>query len=194
MLHKLSWTKARGKRQAAQDPITTNLLVQSVLRSGRAISVPQMKTLFDRLFVLGYPGSETYPHGVFGTMKNNNVSAQNLRQAIHPMKHARPFYKIFLKAFARAGDWLSAKKLVTLLHIAKQAEIAREKAEAWEKKSRPTYLVRKRRWLLRWRPKGEDPKTWEGLTATRIRRRINYLYYKSSADRREVFYSTDDLL
>ncbi|KZP00507.1 hypothetical protein CALVIDRAFT_278562 [Calocera viscosa TUFC12733] len=183
MLVRVSWG------QAVVDPITTNLLLQSVLRWDRSISIPAMKTLFDRIFVLGYPGSERYPDGLFGTFSNSKIKPQPPGRSVHPARHARPLYKIFIRAFARAGDWMSAKKLVGLLIVAKEAEIARKRAYERERRSGATYRARTRERLLRAIPRGTDPKIWEGLTNKQIRDRIAQGSFYFTAFQDDVFYS-----
>ncbi|EJU04976.1 hypothetical protein DACRYDRAFT_114280 [Dacryopinax primogenitus] len=141
MLHKVSW------RRAAVDPVTANLLLQSVLQWNRAYPPQTIKVLFDRLFVLGYPGSEAHPTGLFDTVKASSPSTPAMRELIHPERHARPFYKIFIRAFRKAGDWFAARQIVGLLRIAKDAANSREEAQVQTERPRATYLDRKRRFL-----------------------------------------------
>ncbi|KZT52207.1 hypothetical protein CALCODRAFT_98899 [Calocera cornea HHB12733] len=187
MLLKLSWG------DAAVDPVTVNLLLHSVLRWDRSIPLRTLWSLFDRLFVLGYPGSDAYPSGLFGTINDSNLSPHPPQRSIHPARHARPLYKMFIRAFARAGDWESARAVVGLLTVAKEAEIARQRAELRERRSRSTYLVNRRQYLLRWRPKWEDPQIWEGLTINQIKKRLwSKFFYHMPLAQDELFYSVGE--
>jgi hypothetical protein len=120
------------------DPITLNLMLKSVLR-WRSITSNQLRRLFNRCILSGYPGnpSQELPFddlSIPSTTSPDSPSYRNHQQeGSHPSpslfgataprlsyeRHIKPLYKMFIKAFTVRGDDSAARIVVQLLKRAR---------------------------------------------------------------------------
>ncbi|KAJ2978780.1 hypothetical protein NUW54_g11239 [Trametes sanguinea] len=113
------------------DRVTLNILLKALLLS-KTFNARQVRALFDALVRLGYPngvdsveGDHAAPAGVFGTPVLQRPSIAGLELSSFtttPMlyvRHVRPLYKTFIKAFYLLGDVHAA---MTVIGIKKALE------------------------------------------------------------------------
>ncbi|KAF9496805.1 hypothetical protein BDN71DRAFT_1505479 [Pleurotus eryngii] len=115
-----------------RDRVTINILLKAVLRWRSFVDVPKVKALFDHMIRGGYPAALKFrPRGVpFSTPPTTvtTLSLPPLPAHISFVKHIRPMYKMFIKAFHMRGDWRAAAVVVGIL----KAEEAKERARREE--------------------------------------------------------------
>ncbi|KAF4597343.1 hypothetical protein EYR40_007795 [Pleurotus pulmonarius] len=115
-----------------RDRVTINILLKTVLRWRSFVDVPKVKALFDHMIRGGYPAALKFrPRGVpFSTPPTTvtTLSLPPLPPHISFVKHVRPMYKMFIKAFHLRGDRRAAAVVIGIL----KAEEAKERARKEE--------------------------------------------------------------
>ncbi|KAF7424388.1 hypothetical protein PC9H_009695 [Pleurotus ostreatus] len=115
-----------------RDRVTINILLKAVLRWRSFVDVQKVKALFDHMIRGGYPAALKFrPRGVpFSTPPTTvtTLSLPPLPAHISFVKHVRPMYKMFIKAFHLRGDRRAAAVVVGIL----KAEEAKERARKEE--------------------------------------------------------------
>ncbi|KAF8628012.1 hypothetical protein AX15_004130 [Amanita polypyramis BW_CC] len=102
------------------DRLTTNIIIEAILRWHTVVDTSQVKSLFDRIIRLGYPAGSRrcQQHGaVFGTppTSSQNVELSVFTSPLSFRKHVKPLYKTFIKAFYLRGDVNAAKIVIGIL-------------------------------------------------------------------------------
>ncbi|THH06452.1 hypothetical protein EW145_g4079 [Phellinidium pouzarii] len=139
------------KREFVPDRVTLNLVVKALLRWQTFIPKTKLRVLFDKFIMGGYPGSEMIStsslsastldqhktaspppeRGPFGTSASSKHSGLSLNLKAFPTqvsfkRHARPLYRMFVKAFRLRGDDEGARRVSGMLRGLKKK--SRERA------------------------------------------------------------------
>ncbi|KAL7279110.1 hypothetical protein ACG7TL_006948 [Trametes sanguinea] len=126
----------REKYAFAPDRVSINILLKTMLLS-KQLNATQMRGLFDALVGMGYPsgvrsaeGGVTTSAGVFGTSAVERLVIGGLEIPSFPapmmyMRHVRPLYKTFIKAFYVLGDVQAARTIVGILKALEAGKVAR---------------------------------------------------------------------
>ena len=126
------------------DPVTTNIIIKSILRWREAITVQKVRALFDHMIRCGYPASPRWcgQNGVpFGTpLSSPTFEVPKLPSSISFEKHVRPMYKMFVKALYARQDVRGAKMIVGIL---KEEEVAAMRRREARNRARKEGLIRK---------------------------------------------------
>ncbi|KAJ8521112.1 hypothetical protein ONZ45_g2156 [Pleurotus djamor] len=116
-----------------RDRVTVNILLKAILRWRTYIDLPKVKALFDHMIRGGYPAAAHFRRGdvPFATHPSvtTTLSLPPLSPHISFVKHVRPMYKMFIKAFHLRGDRRAAATVIGIL----KAEEAYERAKREEK-------------------------------------------------------------
>lgn len=103
------------------DRVTVNILLKGILMWDKAIETRRLRAVFDHLLTSGYPGGVLDHTGSvirpFGTEpgKGLGVPLADMKSEVDWEKHARPLYRMFVKAFHIRGDREAAWIVVGVL-------------------------------------------------------------------------------
>ena len=103
------------------DRVTANILIKVLINWRSAFDSPRLRELFDQLVRGGYPAADYSPlHPPFGTQRTQ-ISGLSDHSKLPPFisfeKHARPLFKMFIKAFYLCNDVEAARKVVGILKV-----------------------------------------------------------------------------
>ncbi|KAL0954824.1 hypothetical protein HGRIS_003769 [Hohenbuehelia grisea] len=114
-----------------RDRVTVNILLKALLRWNSFIGVPEVKQLFDHMIRGGYPAAPRFRRDdvPFATPPHTTsvLSLPPVRETISFYRHARPMYKMFVKAFHLRGDKRAAAMVIGILKAEEAA--VRERRE-----------------------------------------------------------------
>ncbi|OJT03714.1 hypothetical protein TRAPUB_5641 [Trametes pubescens] len=107
------------KHAFVPDRVTVNIMFK-VLLSDKDLDVEKARTLFNAVVRMGYPtgvaprgaspGTKTYPSLFVG-----GIQVPRVDSPIMYMRHVRPLYKTFIKAFYGVGDVDAARKVLRVM-------------------------------------------------------------------------------
>ena len=103
------------------DRVTANILIKVMVNWRSAFDSPRLRQLFDQLVRGGYPAADYSPlHSPFGTQQAQFPGSSGLSRLstfISFEKHARPLFKMFIKAFYLCNDVEAARRMVGILKV-----------------------------------------------------------------------------
>lgn len=113
-----------SEEEFVPDRVTVNILVKALLLWRSEVDRYAVRALFDRMVRGGYPTGGTVPSGEvpFGSEDGPGVGGlvlPKLDSRIELVRHVKPLYKMFAKAFFLRGDYAGAKKVVGILKLVK---------------------------------------------------------------------------
>ncbi|THH16095.1 hypothetical protein EW146_g4473 [Bondarzewia mesenterica] len=127
-----------GEHGFVPDRVTTNIVVKAMLRWRSGFDGAQVRMLFDHLVQCGYPGGSRYSRDgevPFGTARAEGAGVLKVPvpvplavrdgEKLQFVRHVRPLYKMFIKAFFVRGDAVAARIVVGILKDVEGQEVAR---------------------------------------------------------------------
>lgn len=128
-------------QQFAPDRITINIILKALMAWRTAFDYQRLRALFDHMVRGGYPaGSYSPSHPPFSTpplRTSGTLTLSKLPPYISFEKHAKPMFKMFIKAFYLRNDVEAARTVVEILKVEQQkATLQREKRSVARLKGR----------------------------------------------------------
>ncbi|KAJ7592948.1 hypothetical protein C8J56DRAFT_929900 [Mycena floridula] len=115
------------------DRVTLNIILKAILKWGTGYSSEILQVLFDNLIRRGYGPSG--PEAPFRTSPRASLPAPvpdmltKLQGPIHFLKHVKPLFRMFIRAFYLRGDGDSARLVLRLLKGQEAVDLRRRQAE-----------------------------------------------------------------
>ncbi|KAH7884644.1 hypothetical protein F5I97DRAFT_1812117 [Phlebopus sp. FC_14] len=128
------------KRHAFRpDRVTVNIIVKTMINWRSVVDNVRLRVLFDQLVRGGYPAADHSPQrppfGTPPTPSPGSLGLSKLTPSISFERHARPLYKMFIKAFYLRHDIEAARRIIWILKVEEQKD-AIVKEKRWRGKSK----------------------------------------------------------
>ncbi|OBZ72057.1 hypothetical protein A0H81_07768 [Grifola frondosa] len=118
------------------DRVTVNILVKTLLRWTKDIDAQKARVLFDRVIRSGYPTGTveqgSVPFGTEAAASPQGFEIPKLDSSISFVRHVRPLYKMFIKAFYLRGDVHAARTVVGILKAVEAGAMDVERRERFK--------------------------------------------------------------